>query len=263
MGQQRLKNILLHPDVRDVDIDAPETIRRHARLIQNKKFLKQLYGEWYRSILQAIPPDSPGTIVEIGSGGGFMHEVNPSVCRTDILKAANLDAVLDAANLPFKDQTLKAIVMVDVLHHLPRVRAFFQEASRCIQYRGRIIMIEPWNTRWSRWIYRRFHREPFDPEASNWRVQKGGPMSGSNQALPWILFERDRDRFNSAFPEWSVEDLQLHSPFSYLISGGVSFRSLWPGKFFRLWREIEDQFMPFMPKLAMFATIRLVRTPIE
>ena len=88
-------------------------------------------------------------------------------------------------------------------------------------------------------------------------------MSGSNQALPWILFERDRDQFNSAVPEWSVEDLQLHSPFSYLISGGVSFRSLLPGKFFRLWREIEDLFIPFMPKLAMFATIRLVRTAIE
>jgi SAM-dependent methyltransferase len=263
MRGQIIKNILFHPDVRDVDIDAPETIRRHARLIQKKKFLKQLYGEWYRSILKAIPSDGPGIVVEIGSGGGFIHEVDPSICTTDILNAANLNAVLDAASLPFKDQSLKAIVMVDVLHHLPRVRAFFQEASRCIQYGGRIIMIEPWNTLWSRWIYRRFHREPFDPEAKNWRIRNGGPMTGSNQALPWILFERDFDRFKSVFPEWSVDELQLHSPFSYLVSGGVSFRSLLPGKFFRFWREVEDLFMPFMPKLAMFATIRLVRTPLE
>jgi len=263
MPGQILRNLLFHPDVRDIDINAPETILRHARLIRKKEFLRQLYDEWYRSILQTIPLDAPGIVVELGSGGGFIHEINPSVFTTDILNAPNLDAVLDASNLPFKGHSLKAIVMVDVLHHLPRVREFFREAARCIQTEGSIVMIEPWNTLWSQWIYRRFHREPFDPKVRNWRILNGGPMTGSNQALPWILFDRDREQFNSDFPEWSLDNLQLHSPFSYLISGGVSIRSLLPGKFFRICREIEDLLAPLMPKLAMFATIRLIRTPIE
>jgi len=45
--------------------------------------------------------------------------------------------------LPFADDTLRAIVMTDVLHHLQNLRRFFKEASRCVEVGGKVIMIEP------------------------------------------------------------------------------------------------------------------------
>ena len=36
--------------------------------------------------------------------------------------------------------------MVNTLHHLPDVKVFLAEASRCLQPGGTISMIEPWNT---------------------------------------------------------------------------------------------------------------------
>jgi hypothetical protein len=48
-------------------------------------------------------------------------------------------------------------------------------------------------------------------------------------------------------------------PFLYLLSGGVSLRSLMFGFAFPFWRGIERLFSPWLNKLAMFAHIVLVR----
>ena len=59
-----------------------------------------------------------------------------------------------------------------------------------------------WVTRWSRWIYGRFHHEPFDPQRADWEFPLSGPLSGANGALPWIIFQRDREQFER---EWAPE----------------------------------------------------------
>ena len=48
-------------------------------------------------------------------------------------------------------------------------------------------------------------------------------------------------------------------PFRYLLSGGVSLRSLVPGWSFALWRNLENLLRPWMKSLAMFALIVLVK----
>jgi hypothetical protein len=49
-------------------------------------------------------------------------------------------------------------------------------------------------------------------------------------------------------------------PLRYLLSGGVTRRSLMPGFMFGFWRGIEYLLDPWRDSLAMFAQIRLVRT---
>ena len=120
-------------------------------------------------------------------------------------------------------------------------------------------MIEPWTTAWSRLIYTRLHHEPFDPGASAWTLPAGGPLSGANGALPWIVFERDRVAFEQAFPQWRVRSIEPFMPFRYLVSGGVSMRSLMPAMTFPLWRGFETLLRPWMSSLAMFALIVLDR----
>ena len=66
--------------------------------------------------------------------------------------------------------------------------------------------------------------------------------------------------FNSEFPEWRVLSLRPFMPFRYLISGGVSMRSLMPAWTFGLWRALEGALTPWSRQLGMFAQIVLERT---
>jgi hypothetical protein len=120
-------------------------------------------------------------------------------------------------------------------------------------------MIEPWVTPWSELIYTRLHHEPFQPQAKQWEFPTTGPLSGANGALPYIVFVRDRLQFEREFPMWRIHEIEPMMPFCYLVSGGVSLRSLMPGWSFRLWRGLENLLQPAIDSLAMFAQILLIR----
>ena len=250
--------LLAHPLTRGVDLDDPHTTLLRRRIIRQKRFLRKIYEEWYDQIAATLPPGN-APVLELGSGGGFLREHVRGVITSDVVCLPGVDMVLDGMTLPFEDHVLRAIVMVDVLHHLREPRRFFAEAARCLRQTGAIVMIEPWVTPWSKVIYGRLHHEPFAPDASEWEFSGSGPLSAANGALPWILFERDRTRFVREFPQFAIHEIQLGMPFRYLLSGGVSMCALMPGWTFGIVRETERMLQPWMNKLAMFARIKLVR----
>lgn len=253
-----LKKWLSHPLTRGFDIDDPNTTHLRRQIIQEKRFLRQIYHEWYAMIVAALPAgDAP--VLELGSGAGFLNEMLPNLITSEIFYDPNIEAVLDGQKLPFADQSLRAIVMTDVLHHLPQSRHFFMESARCVQSGGAIVMIEPWVTPWSQLIYTYLHHEPFRPDATEWSFPTTGPLSGANGALPWILFERDRTQFEQEFPEWAIQSITPIMPFRYLVSGGVSLRTLMPNWSFALWRGLENLLQPWRSNQAMFAQIILKR----
>jgi SAM-dependent methyltransferase len=252
------KNLLSHPLTRGVDIDDPRCTELRRSLIRNKSFLRRIYQEWYEAIAALLPRDKD-PVLELGSGGGFFVEVVPEVITSEVFFSRHVKIVLDGSGLPFANGSLRGIVITDVLHHLARPRRFFSEASRCVRSGGTVIMIEPWVTTWSRLVYSKLHHEPFLPEAVEWTFPRRGPLSGANSALPWIIFERDRTRFAREFPEWHIYAIKPLMPFRYLLSGGVSMRSLMPGWSFALWRNLENLLRPWMKSLAMFALIVLLK----
>src|SRR5262249_39668042 len=127
--------------------------------------------------------------------------------------------------------------------------------ARCVRPGGVVSMIEPWVTPWSRLIYTRLHHEPFRPDATEWEFPATGPLSGANGAMPWIIFERDRAEFEREFPQWRMAAIRPHTPLCYLLSGGVSMRSLMPGWAHAPVRAVEAMLRP----LAMFAHVTLRR----
>jgi SAM-dependent methyltransferase len=141
--------------------------------------------------------------------------------------------------LPFKPGELKAILMLNVLHHLPRPEDFFREAARCLVPGGRIVMIEPCRTLFSRVLYRRFHHEPFDDAAADWNPPPGGRLSASNQAIAWLIFERDRSRFEREFPALRIRSITRHSALCYPLSGGLSMRALVPAATYSLFSALD------------------------
>lgn len=257
--KERLMGALEYPGTRSLSIDSPDTTVLRWQIIREKLFLRRIYDEWCGAIAAAIPPGAKPAL-ELGSGAGFMSDYVANLITSDILELAGVDRVIDAcASLPFEDASLRGIAMVNTLHHLPDVEVFITEAVRCLQPGGAISMIEPWNTSWSRFVYTRLHHEPFEPNASSWRFARGGPLSGANGALPWILLVRDRERFEQRFPELRIVEPRLTMPIRYLLSGGVSMRSLVPSWGFAPVRAVEETCRPFMSVLAMFAHIVLIR----
>jgi hypothetical protein len=249
---------LSHPLTVGLDIDDPKTTLLRRRIIREKAFLWRIYQEWYAAMAATLP-EGDGPVLELGSGAGFMKEHIPGLITSEIFYLPEVDAVLDGQKLPLASEVLRGIVMVDVLHHLPQVSSFFAEAERCLRAGGVIIMLEPWVTAWSRIIYGRLHPEPFLPEESSWEFPPSGPLSGANGALPWMIFERDRDKFQREFPRLKIRGIFLAMPFRYLLSGGVSMVSLSPGWTFGIWRLLESLLQPWMRRLAMFARIELVK----
>lgn len=241
-----------------MNIDDPETTVLRRRIIREKISLRRIYQEWYQEIAAALP-EGPGDVLELGSGPGFLKEYVPELITSEVFFCPGVDLVLSGLQLPFSDGGLRAILMTDVLHHIPNVRAFFKEAGRCVRPGGVIIMIEPWVTAWSRLVYKNLHHEPFEPYAEKWELDSSQPLSGANGALPWILFERDYQQFQREFPQWRLTSPKLLMPFRYLLSGGVSLRTLIPNPCFRGVRWLEDLLQPWRRSFAMFAQVVLVR----
>ena len=251
-----LRNLLAHPLTRDLALDDPKTTVLRKEILNQKAFLRRIYQDWYCQILEKLP-ESHELVLELGSGPGFLKENLPDAITSEIFWEPEVDIVLNGLNLPFSPFSLSAILMTDVLHHIGDPRRFFNEASRCIPPLGRIIMVEPWVSQWSSLVYTYLHHEPFNPDAATWEFQQTGPISGANIALPWMIFRRDKTVFEEEFPQWRIEKIFPMMPFVYLLSGGVSLRSLIPGWTYSFWRWIERRFDKSIDKMAMFALIVL------
>jgi SAM-dependent methyltransferase len=218
-----LRSALAHPLTGGLDIDSAVTTDLHRRIIRDKTFLRQNYQEWY-SLIEGALPAINGQILELGSGAGFMNEYIDGLITSDVFVTPGANVVLNGTKLPFARSSLRAIVMTDVFHHIPAPRAFFAEAARCLKPGGAVVMIEPWVSPWSRFVYRRFHHEPFEPDVKSWEFPATGPLSSANGALPWIVFNRDRTAFECEFPQLRIRTVRPMMPVTYLLSGGVALR---------------------------------------
>lgn len=238
----------------EYELDDPRTTLAHRDIILQKKFLKRLYEDWYKSMFAEMGELGKGKVLEIGSGGGFLKELYPNVITSDILALPNVDQVFSAEELPFKDGELSAICMLNVFHHIPHPHHFLKEAQRTLVKGGKVVMIEPANSALGRFIYKRFHHEPFDETGAR-EIKAGNPLSHSNQALPYIYFERDLDLFKKEYPQLRIVSVKYHSPFSYVISGGVSRSAMLPYFMYSLVKFKEWLLSPFSKQLGLFCTV--------
>ncbi len=240
----------------DFDLDDPNTTLAHRNIILKKSFLKRLYNDWYLIFIIKSKKIKNGKYLEIGSGGGFLKDVFPEVITSDILSLPNVDLIFSAEKIPFKENELASIVMLNVFHHISKPHLFLKEAQRTLIKGGKIIMTEPANSYLARFIYKRFHHEPFDDKGQR-EIKAGNPLSNSNQALPYIYFERDLDLFKKDFPSLKIKSIKYHSPFSYVISGGVSRSAMLPFFMYNFVKGIEWLISPLSKQIGLFCTIEI------
>ena len=222
-----------------------ERFERHRRVWDANPALRQLYADWYARIAAELPPASLGPRVEIGSGPGFAREFIPDLEPSDLVRAPWHDREVSADALPYPDASLGAIVLCDVLHHLPSPRRFFEEATRALRPGGRIVLCEPYMSGTSYPIYKLFHEEPIalagdplaDQNGTNGTTARD-PFD-SNQAIPTLLFGRSRGPFEAMFPELTILGIDHLAGLSYPASGGFSRRPFLPLSAWSMLHKIE------------------------
>jgi SAM-dependent methyltransferase len=252
--QARRLRLLRHPLTAGLALDDPATTARRRQVLARKRFLNQLYREWYAAMAAALPP-GPGPALELGSGAGFLARHVPGLITSDVVPVPELDLRLDARRLPLADRSLRALLMTDVLHHIPDVGQLLWEAARVLRPGGALVMVEPWLTPLSRVLLPLLQDEPLDPGSDDWRFPAGGPLSAANLALPWIVFERDREALERRFPSLRVAEIRPMMPLAYVLSGGLGSRLSLPGWSYRPWRALERAAGRWEVRLAMFALI--------
>jgi SAM-dependent methyltransferase len=223
--------------------------------------LRVLYGRWYARMREALPARTLGPWIEIGSGPGFAREFIPELELSDIVKAPWHDRCVSADNLPFADGSVGALVLFDVLHHLPAPAKFFQEAVRVLRPGGRIVLCEPYISPVSSVVYRLFHPEPVDmrvqPLAQHGALDKD-PF-GSNQAISTLLCRSEgRRTLEQLFPMVKMLRFERLAGLSYPATGGFSHAPLLPVGLWRGLLALEDRLPAVVYRLIGFRLLAVI-----
>lgn len=207
-------------DATSVDYFSVEVLRER-RVWNNKRAIRLLYAEWFARIASHLPGCGP--IVELGCGAGAFREFLSSVICTDLVPSPWVHHVADAMSLPYRDNSLGAIVAIDTLHHIPEPVGVVREALRTLRPGGRMVLLEPMITPWSQLVWRLFHHEPVDlkydpfaPEPT--RLHR----YFANTALPYLLIVRGGSRLAQVVPGLSIRTLEFSDFAVYPLTGGFS-----------------------------------------
>lgn len=239
-------------------LDLPQTTIDSSQIIRQKKFLETLYKDFYLILKSHSVKLPKGKKIELGSGAGFIKEMIPDVITSDVIKLPMCDAVINAEKMRFADTSVSAIYMLNTFHHIKNPKKALTEFQRVLKKDGKVIMIEPYNSVWGRFIYKNFHYEGFN-ETAGWRIKGNGPLSDANNALPWIIFERDRELFEKLFPNLKISYFKPHTPIRYLLSGGLKKAQFVPTTAYGYIKKLENICSPFNKSLGMFVTIVITK----
>jgi SAM-dependent methyltransferase len=238
----------------------------HRDILRSKPMIYGVMGEFYRACrsLDEEFLSGDGLRIEIGAGSSLMKDFQPEVQVTDIKPATFLDRVLDAQRMDLADGSVRAVYAINCFHHLPEPDRFFSELERVLVPGGGCVLIEPYFGPLAAFLYRRlFTTERFDPADPSWDGSSGqGAMTGANQALSYIIFQRDASEFARKHPRLAiVERRRLHNYLRYLSSGGLNFRQLVPNLATGVLRGVERVLTPVDHLLALHHAV-VLRRPV-
>ncbi len=219
--------------------------------------LRAIYHDCFRRMLAEMARDATGGIgksIELGSGGGYFKEICPRIITTDVLPSPWADAVIDAADMPFEEGSVRNLVLFDVLHHLCDIPSFLSEAARVLEPRGRVVIVDPYISPLSRVIYGLFHREPIrvtsDPLADHAAVG-AAPMDG-NQGIAREVFFKSAGRLGARWPTLTLVTRRRLSLLSYPLSGGFSGPTLLPAAIAQAAVNVERALEPLLGRWLAF-----------
>ena len=238
-----LLNLLREPGAEALDVDSAARLACHKAVFERKRMIRDVFGEFHALFrrLENRYLDGKGFAIEIGAGVAPMRDTFSDVLSTDIVHAPHLDFVMDAQRMALATESVRVVYAQNCFHHFPDPERFFAELERVLAPGGGAIILEPFYGPVATFVYRRlFRTEGFEKEFPAWETPASGPMNGANQALSYIVFVRDRARFEARFPSLRVVYREpVGNYLRYLTSGGLNFRQIVPDFATYLLRAIE------------------------
>ena len=253
---KKLRTWLQEPRLIGVDPDSERMLEIHSKVLYEKPMMRDVFSEFYDACIQLDEKyfsDSKAKRVEIGAGVSFFKKKYPEIISTDIKKAENLDMVVDAQNMPFEQNSVRAIYGINCFHHFPNPDLFFNELDRVLVKGCGCILIDPYYGTIAKRFYKKiFDTETFDMTQKEWVNESLGFMNGANQALSYIVFIRDKKKFEERYPNLEIiVQKPLNNYMRYVLSGGLNFRQILPSFFSPIIKFFEFIFMPFNSVFAL------------
>ncbi|MGE3163783.1 MAG: methyltransferase domain-containing protein [Planctomycetota bacterium] len=169
---------------------------------------------WTRSLAATLADDTE-LVVDVGSGNSRSQ---PAVVTVDMLAYPEVDIVADAARLPFRAGSVRGLVSIALLEHVPSSAAVLEEWGRVLSPGGRLFLVVP--------FLQPFHAAPEDYRrwtlagleqsvAQHFVVRDSGVYCGPTSTLVWIV------------ADWlalvlSLGSLRLRSALSYALQALLS-----------------------------------------
>ncbi|MBV8214711.1 MAG: methyltransferase domain-containing protein [Verrucomicrobia bacterium] len=214
---------------------------------ERKPLLKKLYGEFYRLIRQHLS-DTPGSIVELGSGIGAIKEFIPDCITTDIFPNPWIERLENAYRLSFETGTISNLILLDVFHHLQYPGTALNEFNRVLSTGGRLLLLEPYAGFIGRTVYGLFHHEPLGLNTeiawnapNDFEPHKGSYYAAQGNASRIFC----SGRYEHLLRIWRVLMVRRFSCVAYLASGGFSKPQLYPTHFLSFLQIIDRTFSTF------------------
>jgi SAM-dependent methyltransferase len=102
---------------------------------------KLVSGEYapVNQLKEFVAKIKPGSrVVDIGSGSSRIRE---DIFNIDLFAFAQVDALADAASLPFLDNSVDFFILDTILEHVPEPQKIIDEIRRCLKPGGEVICI--------------------------------------------------------------------------------------------------------------------------
>jgi SAM-dependent methyltransferase len=203
---------------------------KNRKIYQNKKLVKIIYDSYYKKVKKNIYISNNEKILELGSGGGNIKKVIKECITSNQFKSKNIDRIENIYKINFKKNSISNIILIDVFHHLQFPSLALKEIHRVLIKNGRIIMVEPAMGFIPRIVYKIFH---YEPNGFNLRIKwnyipKKIPLSNqyfAAQSMPWRAFFLKELNLKS---KYSIKLIEPFSDFAFLLSGGYSYKALYP-----------------------------------
>ena len=232
-----------------------ERVHDHVAALATHPMTRQLFSEFHLRMreLDAAHLTGDGRRVELGSGVYPLKRTFGDVLATDIVPAPGIDRVLDAQAMDLPDLSVRCFFAQFVFHHLAHPSAFFREVERVCVPGGGVVLLEPASGPLASLLYKRlFRTETFDRSMPGWEAAIEDPMTGANQALSWVVFERDRARFEREHPGLRVVAHEFSPSYlRYIASGGLNFPQLVPTRLGPALGSLERLLSRLQPHLAI------------
>jgi SAM-dependent methyltransferase len=247
---KKIRTYLQEPRLIGVNPDSEEMLAIHSKVLYEKPMMRDVFSEFYDTCINLDKKyfgNSKAKRVEIGAGVSFFKKKYPEIISTDIKKADNLDMVVDAQNMPFENNSVRAIYGINCFHHFPNPNLFFKELERVLEKGCGCVLIDPYYGFVAKRFYKKiFDTEIFDQTQKEWVNESLGFMNGANQALSYIVFKRDKNKFEQMYPNLEIViQKPMNNYLRYLLSGGLNFRQLLPPFFSPIIKFFEFILIPF------------------